>query len=63
MPVISCYVDDETLRVLRLASEDTGRKVEELAEAAIEGAAIEYKKIRPRVAHDLKYRKAPRCMP
>ena len=51
MPVSSCYVDVQTLRLLRLASEDTGRKVEELAEAAIEGATIEFKNSRRQLSN------------
>lgn len=47
MPVISCYVADDILRLLQIASEETGRKVEELAEAAIEGSAIQFKNSRP----------------
>jgi hypothetical protein len=43
MPIIQCYVDEETLRNLEKASADLGRKVDELAEAAIANAAIEYK--------------------
>ena len=34
MPALYCYVDEDTLRLLREASAETGRKVEELAEAA-----------------------------
>lgn len=43
MSVLRCYVDDETLRYLEMASAETGRSIEQLAEAAIENAAIEYK--------------------
>lgn len=43
MPVLTCYVDDETLRWLERASIETGRKIEELAEAAIWNAAIAFK--------------------
>ncbi|TWI05134.1 hypothetical protein IQ17_03299 [Bradyrhizobium daqingense] len=43
MPVIRCYVDDETMRILEAASTDLGREVDQLAEAAISEAAIRYK--------------------
>ncbi len=66
MPMINCYVDDETLSLLEKASAETGREIAELAEAAISNASIEFK-VRQlgygREAHDAKYRKAPRCMP
>lgn len=41
--VLRCFVDDETLKWLEKASAETGRNLEQLAEAAIENAAIEYK--------------------
>lgn len=41
--VLRCFVDDETLKWLEKASIETGRNIEQLAEAAIENAAIEYK--------------------
>ena len=35
MPILECYVDDDTLAGLKQVAKDTGRTVEELAEAAI----------------------------
>lgn len=52
--ILQCYVDDDTLLSLRVASAETGRKVEELAEAAIANAAIEYRNARP--SHERKSR-------
>ena len=49
--VLRCFVDDETLKWLEKASTDTGRNIEQLAEAAIENAAIEYKVSRMHLAH------------
>lgn len=43
MPVISCYVSDDAYRLLQIASQELARKVEDIAEAAIENAALEYK--------------------
>lgn len=43
MPILRCYVDDDIHRLLESASEESGRAIEELAAAAIESAAIEYK--------------------
>lgn len=43
MPVLRCYVDDETMRWLEKASAETGREIDQLAEAAISNAAIEFK--------------------
>jgi hypothetical protein len=43
MPIIQCYVDDETMKYLERASSELGREVAELAEAAISNAAIEFK--------------------
>lgn len=43
MPVLNCYVDDDTLKWLEKASAETGRQIAELAEAAIANAAIEFK--------------------
>ena len=40
MPTLTVYVDDRTMQALKEESEARGRKVEELAEAAIEEAAI-----------------------
>lgn len=38
--ILSCYVDDDTLRRLQIVSAETGREIEELAEAAIAETAI-----------------------
>lgn len=43
MPIIQCYVDDETMKYLERASSELGRRITELAEAAISNAAIEFK--------------------
>ncbi len=44
MPILNCYVDDETLKWLERASSDTGRPISELAEAAIsEAKTIKFK--------------------
>lgn len=40
MPMLNCYVDDRTYETLKEEAEASGRKIEELAEAAIEEAAI-----------------------
>ena len=40
MPVLSCWVDDRTLHILQREAVVSGRTVEQLAEAAIESAAI-----------------------
>lgn len=40
MPVLRCYVDDDTMARLEKVSADTGRGVEELAESAISEAAL-----------------------
>ncbi|HZV85893.1 MAG TPA: hypothetical protein VFF48_12985 [Brevundimonas sp.] len=40
MPVLSCYVDERTHDALTEASRNTGRTVEDLAEAAISEAAL-----------------------
>jgi hypothetical protein len=40
MPVLSVYVDDVTLARLKKVSEETGREIEELAEAAVSEAAL-----------------------
>lgn len=47
MPIIRCYVSDETYRLLQEAGKDFNRKVEDMAAAAIENAAIEYKVSQP----------------
>ncbi|EHM01186.1 hypothetical protein HMPREF9946_02190 [Acetobacteraceae bacterium AT-5844] len=39
MPVLSCYVDENTLAELHATSAETGRTVEDLAEGAIASAA------------------------
>ena len=41
--ILRCYVDDDTLKWLEKASIETGRSIDDLAEAAIQNAAIEYK--------------------
>lgn len=38
--ILRVYVDDRTLAILRDVSEQTGRSVEDLAEAAVAEAAI-----------------------
>jgi hypothetical protein len=43
MPILSCYVDEETMRLLETASIEMGRSLVELAEAAIQNATIEFK--------------------
>lgn len=40
MPTLSCYVDERTLEALRAFARETGRSVEDLAEAAISEAAL-----------------------
>lgn len=40
MPLLTVYVDDDTLARLERASADTGRKIEELAECAVSEAAL-----------------------
>lgn len=39
MPILQCYVDDRTMKILDQAAAQKGRTVEELAEAAIENEA------------------------
>ena len=39
--ILQCYIDDRTRQVLERVSRETGRSIEELAEAAIETAAME----------------------
>lgn len=43
MPILRVYVDDDILIWLEKASAETGRTIENLAEAAVENQAIEYK--------------------
>lgn len=43
MPILNCYVDDEDMKWLEKASVETGRSIENLAEAAISNASIEFK--------------------
>jgi hypothetical protein len=38
MPTINCYVDDELFRWLQVASQQFGRRVEDLASAAADKA-------------------------
>lgn len=40
MTILCCYVDDRTFRILEKESRISGRKIEELAEAAISDAAL-----------------------
>jgi hypothetical protein len=40
--ILNCFVSDDTFRRLQKVSIDTGRKVEELAEAAIEEVVGDY---------------------
>lgn len=40
MPMLNCYVDDRTYETLKEEAEASGRTIEQLAEAAIEEAAI-----------------------
>lgn len=47
--VLRCYADDETMKWLEKAAAELGRNVEQLAEAAIENAAIEFKNSQPRI--------------
>lgn len=42
MPVLNCYISDEDSRLLERISEETGRKQDELAEAAISEAINGY---------------------
>ncbi len=37
--ILQCYIDDRTLAILKRVSEQTGRTIEDLAEAAISDAA------------------------
>lgn len=41
MPMLQCYVSEDDLRTLQIESDRSGRKVEELAEAAISNAVCE----------------------
>lgn len=50
MPVLNCYVDDRTMAILEREARERGRKVEELAESAIEEAALAADRDRPRPA-------------
>jgi hypothetical protein len=40
MPILHCYVDDETLAILKRVAEETDRNPEDVAEAAIAEAAL-----------------------
>lgn len=40
--IISCYIDEETKERLEQAAKDDGRTINELAEAAISEAALNY---------------------
>lgn len=46
MPVLKCYVDDATWEILYRVANETGRDIEELAEAAIAEAALESERSR-----------------
>lgn len=48
MPILSCYVDDAELSTLMQASREMGRTVENLAEAAISEAIIQYRNTLPK---------------
>lgn len=48
MPVLRCYIDDRRYGALLAASHQTGRTVEELAEAAISEAAMQAERGEPR---------------
>ena len=50
MSILSCYVDDETLATLRHIAAQTGRTVEDLAEAAISEAALDERRKNPGAA-------------
>ena len=41
MAILTCYVDEETLKTLTEVSEETGRSIEDLAEAAIAESACD----------------------
>ena len=41
MPVLNCYITDDTLKRLRAVVRVIGRSVEDLAECAIEDSAIQ----------------------
>jgi hypothetical protein len=43
MPIINCYVDDETMLWLEKAADEIGRRTDQLAEAAIEDAVVKYR--------------------
>lgn len=40
--IINCYIEPDTKERLEQAAKDTGRSIEELAEAAISEAALDY---------------------
>jgi hypothetical protein len=46
--ILCCYVDDDTLATLERTAEQTGRKVEELAEAAIVEECLRADRDQPR---------------
>lgn len=39
MPILNCFVDDRTMATLERVSRETGRTIEDLAEAAISDQA------------------------
>ena len=41
MPILRCYLSDDTLKRLRAVANVVGRDVEDLAECAIEDSAIQ----------------------
>lgn len=51
MPILSCYVDQRTLMALERVSAETGRGIEELAEAAISDAASKVSPPSPSTPH------------
>lgn len=45
--IISCYIDDRTAGILGRESAETGRSIEDLAEAAIAEAALDVARHHP----------------
>lgn len=48
MPILQVYVSKETLEILRRAAIGTGRATTDLAEAAVESAALDYNRSHPK---------------
>lgn len=48
MPMLNCYVTEDDMRELLMESQRSGRKVEELAEAAISNAICEARRVERR---------------